>query len=84
MRIVNIAQDQAGAEFAGKAASAMAANPKLYTWAEGDPTAGELLAIRWNSFTVLVVRLDECCDVSLYATNQLIGEDLPPLEGGAA
>lgn len=79
MRIISIHQNKEEEGFAQKAIEAMRDNPKLYTYAEGDPSAGRLLAIRWNPFTVLVVKLDEAHEPALYPTHDFIGDDLPPL-----
>ena len=83
MRIVNIEKEVAQANFALRAAKAMQDNPRLYTFADSDPTPGELLAIRWNPYTVLVIKLDEAHIPSLYPTQDanMIKADLPPLQG---
>lgn len=77
MRVVNIASDQKVHDFAKKAAEEFAAHPTYYTYAESDPKPGELFAIRWNSYTVLVLRLDDDFEPACYPTHQLIGSDLP-------
>jgi hypothetical protein len=83
MRIVNIDEDAQQAAFAKLAAEAMSQNPRLYTFAEGDPSPGELFAIRWNPFTVLVLKLDDEHIPALYPTQNanMIMADLPPLKG---
>ena len=83
MRIVNIEEEKKQADFALRAAKAMKDNPRLYTFADSDPTPGKLLAIRWNPYTVLVIKLDESHVPSLYPTQDanMIKSDLPPLQG---
>ena len=80
MRLVSVALEEAQANFAKEAATQFAAKPQQYTYAEGDPKPGMLLAIRWNSCTVLVVMLDEEHEPSLYPVGPFIGRDLPQLE----
>jgi hypothetical protein len=80
MRVVSLSKEQDAAAFARKAALDFSENPKHYTFSEGDPKPGELFAIRWNSFTVLVVRLDESMEPACYPTHDLIGKDLRPME----
>jgi hypothetical protein len=80
MRIVNPSAEKEEADFARRATEAMNANPRLYTWAEDDPKPGEMLAIRWNPFTVLILRLDGEHVPALYSTSYFIAGDLPPLE----
>lgn len=57
MKIINPRQDAESQAFAKKAADTFRDKPELFTYADGDPVAGELFAIRWNPFTVLVIRL---------------------------
>ena len=59
MRIVNIDRDVALKAFAVRAAQDFSAHPNHFTFADGDPAAYSLLAIRWNAFTVMVVHIDE-------------------------
>ena len=80
MHVVNILDRQAEAAFAKEAVEYFAGEPKAYTYADGDPEPGKLLAIRWNLYTVLVVRLDETHDPACYPTNDFIGKDLPPMQ----
>lgn len=81
MRIVSITDTKEEMEFAHCAAEHMAENPRLYTFANGDPQPGKLFAIRWNPFTVLVVKLDEMHEPACYPVGSFIGKDLPPLKG---
>lgn len=76
---VNIENQREMNAFAEKAATDFRDHPKHYTFADGDPKEGELLAIRWNSIAVLVVRLGEM-KPHIYPVHQLIGKDLPPME----
>jgi hypothetical protein len=80
MRVVSLSKEQDAADFARKAAMDFSENPKHYTYSEGDPQPGELFAIRWNSFAVLVFRLSDDMEPSCYPTHDLIGKDLPPME----
>lgn len=66
MRIVNMAEDKAAQEFADKARADFVANPHHRTYGDDNPTAGELLAFRWNACCVLVVRLDEGYEPRLF------------------
>lgn len=81
MRIVSITDTKEELEFARKAVESMAANERHYTFAEGGPLPGKLFAIRWNPFTVLVVKLDEMHEPACYPVRAFIGKDLPPLKG---
>lgn len=81
MRIVYTSHEQEQARFAEEAANYFRENPHSFTYADGDPEAGELFAIRWNSFTVLVVRLAEDFEPLCYPTVQFFSGDLPPLKG---
>ena len=81
MRIVNPSRDHAAQHFATAAAEYFKNDPKAYTYADGDPKAGMFLAIRWNSYTVMVVELAEQ-EPLLFPTSMLIGCDLPKMEGG--
>jgi hypothetical protein len=81
MRIVNIATQQEEQEFATKAAHHFAFDRRHFTYAEDDPKPGKHFAVRWNPFTVLVLKLDENHTPACYPTNELIRADLPPLKG---
>jgi hypothetical protein len=80
MRIVYHNAEISAAEFARKAAEYFKENPRCYTYADRDPTPGEFFAIRWNPYTVLVVRLDEDWDPACYPLAQWKMDDLPPLK----
>ena len=79
MRQVIISQQLEADEFAKKATEFFAINDWAYTYADGDPTPGELFAIRWNTMAVSVVRLCPDTEPLLYTSHQFIGGDLPPL-----
>jgi hypothetical protein len=81
MRVVSPNLDAEELAFAKLAAEKMRDNPRWYTFAEDDPEPGGLLAIRWNAFTVLVVRIDGESMPALYSTSHLIACDFPPLKG---
>jgi hypothetical protein len=76
---MDITQDKEIADFATKAAVAFSKNPAIYTWAISDPQAGHLLAIRWNSSHVMVVKLDPDMSPRLYSTWEMIACELPPI-----
>ena len=80
MRIVCIKSEQDQAEFAKAAAAFFCENPKCFTYAKGDPSPGSLLAVRWNGYTVIVLKLDADHIPSLYPVQYLIGRDLPTLQ----
>lgn len=77
MKVMDLTQIRANEAFARKATDHFTAHPSHYTYAEGDPQPGELLAIRWNDFTVLIVKLDESFQPECWPVVQLIGTDLP-------
>jgi len=77
MTIVNIETDKEAAEFARRASENFRDNPKYYTFSDGDPECGQLFAIRWNSFAVLVVRLHEDTPVRVYPIHQFNIKDFP-------
>jgi len=79
MITVNIRQQQEESEFARKATEHFRDHANCYTYAEGDPTPGELFAIRWNSFAIIVVRLSADHAVLNYASYQFIQQDFPKL-----
>tara|TARA_R110000868_G_scaffold130260_4_gene339867 strand:- start:1096 stop:1359 length:264 start_codon:yes stop_codon:yes gene_type:complete len=81
MRIISITNTKEEQDFAKRAIEEMAKNDRHYTYADGDPKPGCLFAIRWNPFTVLVVKLDDSHEPSCYPVNQFIGKDFPPLKG---
>ena len=81
MRIVYPEQEAKDYEFAKRAILYFSQNNKAFTYADSDPTAGELLAIRWNPYTVLVVRLCEDFDPACYSVHPTLSHDLPKLEG---
>lgn len=80
MIVVDIHQQAAALELAKEAAKHFAANPANYTYAKDNPRQGELLAIRWNRYTVLVVRIDDTFVPSLYPTNAMGIPELPPIK----
>lgn len=80
MRLVDIRKDMRAADFARAAAQHFAAHPSFYTYADGDPKPGELMAVRWNSFTVLVLEVGEDFEPSLYDTGALGVGRLPNLK----
>ena len=81
MRTVNVQQQEEEADFAKRACRAFAENPKIYTFTDGDVKAGELLAIRWNTNTALILKLDDCFIPACYPCRQFAIPSLPPLIG---
>lgn len=79
MITVNIQQQQEEAEFARKATEHFRDHNNRYTYADGDPKPGELMAIRWNSFAIIVIRLSADHEVLNYASHQFIQQDFPKL-----
>lgn len=80
MKVINLTQMKASEAFARKAAEHFKSHPTHYTYSEGDPKAGELFAVRWNDFTVLVVKLDEAYEPECWPCVQFVGGDLPKLK----
>lgn len=79
MRIVNFTQDKEARDFAAKACICFKENPSYYVYTHGDPEAGKLMAVRWNSFTVLVVKLDDNFVPELHSASHYIKEDFANL-----
>lgn len=80
MKLVNPEKDATTLAFAKKAAEYFAADPACFTYASGDPTPGELFAVRWNPHTVLVLELSSVDVPLLYSVFDLgLKEDLPKL-----
>lgn len=79
MKIIHISEEQENAKFAEEAANHFKSYPTSFTYAESDPTPGKLFAIRWNSSTVLIVKLHEDFEPLGYPTRQFFREDLPRL-----
>jgi hypothetical protein len=79
MTTVNVEQQQEEAEFARKATEHFRDHASHYTYADGDPKPGELFAIRWNSFAIIVIRLSSEHEVLNYASYQFIKQDFPKL-----
>jgi hypothetical protein len=77
MKIMSFSRIQESREFAKRAAEHFLENQKSYTFAESDPEPGGLFAIRWNSFTVLVVKLDETFEPECWPTQELINAEFP-------
>ena len=77
--MVNVSREQEAAIFAKLAAAYFKNDPHAYTFDGGDdePSAGKLMAIRWNDFTVLVLQVAEEFPVSLYSTHELGVGELP-------
>ncbi len=79
MRIVDPAKDRETDEFASRAAEDFKKNPKLQIFTdEPELQAEQLVALRWNPFTVLVLRTAECEEILLFdkATKAEGEEDL--------
>jgi hypothetical protein len=81
MTLIKIKDQQRQAEFAKKAAVCFAENDRAYTFTSGAVEPDEFFAVRWNSNTVLVLKLHEFHEQALYDTGQLIDGCLPPLKG---
>ncbi len=80
MKVVNLTQIRASEAFVRKAAEHFNSHPSHYTYSEGDPKAGELFAVRWNAFTVLLVKLDEGFEPECWPSVQFVGTDFPKLQ----
>lgn len=80
MKTIYISTEKENATFAEQAANHFKSHPTAYTYAEADPTPGKLLAIRWNPYTVLIVKLHEDFEPLAYPTSQFFTGDLPPLK----
>jgi len=80
MHSVNIDDQLEQAIFAEKATKHFNDHPQSFTFAKDDPKAGELMAIRWNPYTVMIIRLHEDFDPQLYSVHQFIKTDLPKLQ----
>jgi hypothetical protein len=86
-RIVRIAEEQDLTDFAKRAALAFQDNPAQYSYSEAVDRPGEgtdlhaedLLALRWNSMSVLVCRLSDF-EPRLYPVHQFIKGALPKAE----
>ena len=78
MQSVNVDTQMEQAKFAAAATEYFKEYPQCSTYAVGDPTPGELLAIRWNCMSVIVVKLDPETPVLHYEVHQFIQSDLPP------
>lgn len=61
-RVVYMDRQEEIIDFAKRAAACFAEHPEFWTYADGDPTPGKLLALRWglHGRAVLVCRLDDC------------------------
>lgn len=79
MRIVDITAQEKEARFAKKATKDFDKNQTHFTFADGDPEAGKLLAIRWNPYTVLVIKLDPEHEPACYSIYPTLDHDLPKL-----
>lgn len=76
---INVSTQVEEADFARAATEHFRENPQCFTYSKGDPTPGELFAIRWNCMAVLVVKLSDDHTPLIYAVHQFIGSDLPSL-----
>lgn len=80
MRIVRPTDDAEALTFAKTAAEHFASNPRHFTY--GEVTPGKSFAVRWNSHTVLVLKIDENSEVLLFDTWNALGmKELPTLQG---
>lgn len=66
MRTVRPHEDKEWHEFAKKARSYFEEHPTIYSYADGLPAAGKLLALNWNTYSVLVLMVDENAEVLVY------------------
>ena len=67
MRIVNPSKDRETDEFASRAAEDFKKNPKLQIFTDKpELQAEQLVALRWNPFTVLVLRTAEYEEILLF------------------
>jgi len=67
MRIVDPAKDRETDEFASRAAEAFKKNRKLQIFTdEAELQANQLVALRWNPFTVLVLKTAEYEEILLF------------------
>lgn len=80
MKLINIHDQHAAEQFAREAAEHFADNPKHYVFSREEPAAGAMLAVRWNRATVLVCKLDDGVEPTLYSVGQFGIELLPPLK----
>jgi len=60
-KMTTLQEHVALSEFAERAARSMENNKDIYTYSDGQPAPGQLLALRWGlgNDCVLVVRLDD-------------------------
>ena len=59
MRLVRLAEDREVASFADRARRAFAENDKMQSFADGNEIKSDsLLALRWNDYTVCVLRVE--------------------------
>ena len=79
MRIVDVEGQEKEAQFAETAMKNFDKHPEKFTFAEEDPAAGELLAIRWNPHTVLVVKLAKKHEPACYSVYPTLDHDFPKL-----
>lgn len=77
MKHVWLSEEEARQAFAKKAAQHFAKNPGHWTYADGPPTCGELLALRWGGGDdcVVVLKVDETSPVVNYM--EIVKEYLP-------
>jgi len=80
MREVFPEDEKEFAVFAETASKFFKEQNHCYTYAEEDPTQGQLLAIRWNPMAVLILRVDREFEPLIYTVRRFIGDDLPPLK----
>ena len=83
MKTVSPQRQQERAAFAKEAALAFDKDPEMYTYSKGPGIQqGELLAILWNPYTVLICRVagdfESDSEVELYPSSELIGKDFEP------
>ncbi len=77
MRIVDPARDRELDSFAGRAAEAFKGNHKLQVYTdEAEIEADQLVGLRWNPFTVLVLETADCNEVLLFEKDTVSSEEL--------
>jgi hypothetical protein len=79
MRIINLKEEKEYASFAEDAAKAFQKNSALTSYSKNGIKEDELLALRWNNASVLVLKVSDMMEPSLYQVRSFGMELLPKI-----
>jgi hypothetical protein len=79
MRLINLKEEKEYAAFAEDAANEFQQNSALTSYSKNGIKEDELLALRWNNASVLVLKVSDMMEPSLYQVRNFGMELLPKI-----